>query len=163
MTRSFDVFFDLRLNKRLSKHSKCLWFEVPSCSLWCRCNEWCHMVSEAFAIIGSGNGLVHDARKAIIWRNACLVSVGPSGQLSLEFDWKCNHFHPTKCIRKCCQHHDGHFVQAGLNVSTLCVGIYFSKQKYISSFLSFLDTGMLNSLRLSEAYMGRKTNHHWFR
>ena len=30
----FDVFFDLRLNKRLSKQSKRRWFETPSRSLW---------------------------------------------------------------------------------------------------------------------------------
>ena len=34
VTRSFDVFFDLRLNKRLSKQSWCWWFETPSRSLW---------------------------------------------------------------------------------------------------------------------------------
>ena len=34
VTRSFDVFFDLRLNKRLSKQSWCRWFETPSWSLW---------------------------------------------------------------------------------------------------------------------------------
>ena len=39
VTRSFDVFFDLRLYKRLSKQSICWWFEMPSCSLWHYCNE----------------------------------------------------------------------------------------------------------------------------
>ena len=34
VTRSFDVFFDLRLNKRLSKQWWGWWFETPSCSLW---------------------------------------------------------------------------------------------------------------------------------
>ena len=34
VTRSFDVFFDLRLNKRLSKQSWGWWFETPSSSLW---------------------------------------------------------------------------------------------------------------------------------
>ena len=34
VTRSFDVFFDLRLNKRLSKQSWGWWFETPSRSLW---------------------------------------------------------------------------------------------------------------------------------
>ena len=34
MTRSFDVFLDLRLKKRLSKQSWGWWFETPSCSLW---------------------------------------------------------------------------------------------------------------------------------
>ena len=34
VTWRFDVFFDLRLNKRLSKQSRCRWFQTPSCSLW---------------------------------------------------------------------------------------------------------------------------------
>ena len=34
VTRNFDVFFDLRLNKRLSKQSWGWWFETPSRSLW---------------------------------------------------------------------------------------------------------------------------------
>ena len=34
VTRSFDVFFDLRLNKGLSKQSWGRWFETLSCSLW---------------------------------------------------------------------------------------------------------------------------------
>ena len=33
VTRSFDVFFDLRLNKRLSKQSRGWWFETLSCPL----------------------------------------------------------------------------------------------------------------------------------
>ena len=39
VTRNFDVFFDPRLNKRLSKHSWGWWFEMPSGSLWRHCNE----------------------------------------------------------------------------------------------------------------------------
>ena len=37
----FDVFFDLRLAKRLSKQSRHRWFETPSNSLWhqCGCNS----------------------------------------------------------------------------------------------------------------------------
>ena len=34
VTRSFDVFFNLRLNKRLSKQSWGWWFEMPSRPLW---------------------------------------------------------------------------------------------------------------------------------
>ena len=37
--RSFDVFFDLRMNKRLSKQSWGWCFEMPSSSLWLHCNE----------------------------------------------------------------------------------------------------------------------------
>ena len=39
VTRSFDVIFDLCLNKRLNKQPWYWWFETPSCSLWCQCNE----------------------------------------------------------------------------------------------------------------------------
>ena len=38
VTRSFDVFFDLRLNKQLNKHSWGWWFETLSHSLWRHCN-----------------------------------------------------------------------------------------------------------------------------
>ena len=38
VTRSFDVFFDLRPNKRLSKQSWGWWFETSSCPLWHNCN-----------------------------------------------------------------------------------------------------------------------------
>ena len=37
VTRSFDVFFDFRLNKRLSKQTRRRWFETPSRSLWRHC------------------------------------------------------------------------------------------------------------------------------
>ena len=39
VTRSFDGFFDLSLNKRLSKQSWDWWFETPSCPLWRHCND----------------------------------------------------------------------------------------------------------------------------
>ena len=35
---SFDVFFELHLNKRLSKQWWRWWFDTPSCPLWCHCN-----------------------------------------------------------------------------------------------------------------------------
>ena len=38
VTRSFDIFFDLRLNKRLSKQSWGWWFETLSHPLWRHCN-----------------------------------------------------------------------------------------------------------------------------
>ena len=39
VTRSCDVFFDLRLNKRLNKQPWGWWFEMPSWSLWRQCND----------------------------------------------------------------------------------------------------------------------------
>ena len=38
VTRSFDVFFDLRPNKRLSKQWWGWWFEMVSSPLWRHCN-----------------------------------------------------------------------------------------------------------------------------
>ena len=38
VARSIGVFFNLRLNKLLSKQSIRRWFETPSCSLWRHCN-----------------------------------------------------------------------------------------------------------------------------
>ena len=40
VTRGFDAFFDLRLNKRLSKQLWGWWFETPSCSLWRQRNAY---------------------------------------------------------------------------------------------------------------------------
>ena len=39
VTRSFDVFFDLRLNKRLSKQPRGWWFQTQLWSLWRHCND----------------------------------------------------------------------------------------------------------------------------
>ena len=42
VTRSFDVFFDLHPNKRLSKQWWGWWFETPSCQIWRHCYEALH-------------------------------------------------------------------------------------------------------------------------
>ena len=38
VTRSFDISFDRRLHKWLSKQSRGWWLEMPSHALWCHCN-----------------------------------------------------------------------------------------------------------------------------
>ena len=40
VARSFHVFLDLRLNKRLSKQSWGWLFETPFCPLWRHCNAF---------------------------------------------------------------------------------------------------------------------------
>ena len=50
VTRSFDVFFDLRLNTRLSKQLRRRWFKTPSRSLWRHCNVNSTPCSQALAI-----------------------------------------------------------------------------------------------------------------
>ena len=47
VTRSFGVFFDLRLNKRLSKQQWGWWIETPSWSLWRQCYEGLREISSA--------------------------------------------------------------------------------------------------------------------
>ena len=42
VTRSFDVFFDLHPNKRLSGQEWCWWFETQLCPLWYHPNETCY-------------------------------------------------------------------------------------------------------------------------
>ena len=56
VTRSFDVFLDVRLNKRFSKQSWCLWFETPSRPLWRHCKA-----SDAYSanILNSGDVELH--------------------------------------------------------------------------------------------------------
>ena len=43
--RSFDVFFDLRLNKRLGKQARSWWLETPSGPLWRHSDCSCDLVS----------------------------------------------------------------------------------------------------------------------
>ena len=46
-------FFDLRLNKRLTKQWWGWWFEMPSCPLWCYSNGYCaspHQISGEYLI-----------------------------------------------------------------------------------------------------------------
>ena len=62
----FDVFFDLRLDKRFSKQSRRRWFETPSHALWCHCNELAillhresalQMIVDVFFVICQNNQL----------------------------------------------------------------------------------------------------------
>ena len=65
---SFDVFFDLRLNKRFNKLWRRWWFETPSHSLWCHCNalEICSIVIKLFMI---------SWEKKVPWNNKPLRTV----------------------------------------------------------------------------------------
>ena len=45
VTGSFDIIFDMHLNKRLSKQSRGWWFETPLCPLWRHCNVFHHSIN----------------------------------------------------------------------------------------------------------------------
>ena len=75
-TRSFDVFFDQRPNKRLSKQTWGWWFETHSPPLWRHSNEiietqTCIHYPMNWVVIGSGNGLApkRQGRSVFFWTN----------------------------------------------------------------------------------------------
>ena len=55
VTRSFDIFFDLRLNKRLSEQPCGQWFEMPLWSLWRHCNVCGHEALFLYTILIGSN------------------------------------------------------------------------------------------------------------
>ena len=86
VTRSFDVFFDLRLNKRLSKKSWGWWFETPSSLLWRHCNAtwgldvwkllnvFAHRILSLENLIRNGNASIASMQATFtsqIWMSTC--------------------------------------------------------------------------------------------
>ena len=73
VTRSFDVFFDLRLNKQSSEESWDGWFETPSRPLWCHCNVTCQVVNprwrESILTVVIHNYLCTNLRVQEQWTN----------------------------------------------------------------------------------------------
>ena len=72
VTRSFDVFFDLHLNKRLSKQLWRWWFETPSRSLWRHCSvirtsESSHTFSRITTILYARKHTISCTRTWLIW------------------------------------------------------------------------------------------------
>ena len=73
-TRSFDVFFDLRLNKHLSKQSWGWWFQTPTRPLWRNRNEfkitaaphWGHSIN----IVGVLQMKARNRLSTLIWKTA---------------------------------------------------------------------------------------------
>ena len=79
VTRSFDVYFDLHLNKRLCKQSIRHLFEMPSCSLWRQCNGWYRLrpvgSNSIYDDISSAKPKERCQKK--IWRNLEMIWVCP--------------------------------------------------------------------------------------
>ena len=83
VTRSFDIFFDLRLNKRLSKQSWGWWFEIPLCPLWCHCND------ELLKLCPQLDGCIiipppNEVGGGVYWIHLVRPSVRPSVRLSVD-------------------------------------------------------------------------------
>ena len=87
VTQSLDVFYDLRMNKRLSKQSWGWWFETPSDLLWRHCNDFHnfstlthwgrvkHICDSKLTVIGSDIGLLPGRWQSIIWANAEILII----------------------------------------------------------------------------------------
>ena len=73
VARSFDVFFDLCLNKRFSKQWRCWWFETPwwrQCNVVLRfCIQWLHYNSLTIQTIHNG------VRERLLWLSWCLITI----------------------------------------------------------------------------------------
>ena len=78
-------FFDLRLNKRLSKQSRHRWFETPSCSLWRHFNDigtylwfWCTLFRHVLQL-----------DKTVIHNSSCFRILSISWHVeSYEVSWQ---------------------------------------------------------------------------
>ena len=87
---SVYVFFDLHMNKWLSKQSKHRWFETPSLSLWRHCNDMvqCFILCVC-ALLRFGTVQVCPCYSALFnchWRKMVIVAqVGPSKPLCKIF------------------------------------------------------------------------------
>ena len=101
--RSFDAFFDLRLNKRLSKQPWGWWFKTPSCSLWRQCN-----VIWLFSIVGPW-----------LWPQHFMIQCQPRWQKSLSQ-------HMLMCTRvlRICWDVEGELNH--INDKTVHMGDYFA-------------------------------------
>ena len=84
VARSFHVFFDLRLNKRLSKQSWGWWFEMPQHQLWRHCNAF-HILSCLGKNAPISIFFQHAYCYILSLRNKCHKS-------HFEFAWKFYHF-----------------------------------------------------------------------
>ena len=86
VTRSVDVFFDLRLNSRLSKQWWGWWFETPSHPLWRHCNVlpawWGNRATSIWVNVGSGNGMLPAAPSH--YPNQCLLVICKVCRILLE-------------------------------------------------------------------------------
>ena len=82
VTRSFDVFFDLCLNKRLRKQSWGWWFETLSRPLWRHCNdmepllEACNIlkIEDTFELICLGF-IINKYMLSIYWRGTVVYNL----------------------------------------------------------------------------------------
>ena len=105
VTRSFDVFFDLRLNKRLSKQPWGWWFETPEWSLWRHHNvfvlTW-FMIAASQALSKSKVMLQYCCNKAELYPEIiaanCTASVSITDMMT--YSWSLSAMFPRNTLTK---------------------------------------------------------------
>ena len=68
--RSFDVFFDLRLNKRLSKQSWGWWLVAKWHPQWCQCSDF---IFARYINVGTKWHFKDNVYKCIFWNENCHI------------------------------------------------------------------------------------------
>ena len=116
VTQSFDIFFDLRLNKRLSKQSIRWSFKTSSCSLRRHCNVY--KPRDTAVIVES----------ALIWTDDCLWSGAYLVPRHRQPPWRRS---PIADINKPQCHIHGIWRTSDILVNILLGGIYKLKYTYL--------------------------------
>ena len=93
VTRSFDVYFDLRLNKRLCKQSGGWWFETLLCPLWRHSNEIKQNVHKVTAVSSKSQCFLY------------IPGARPTKHISIEFEIRWN-FKTLLCKIYAADHND---------------------------------------------------------
>ena len=124
VTRSFDVVFDLRLTKRLSKQSQARWFETPSCPLWRHSNDVLYPSSVAKHIQQIPWNIHMDG--LVFYTSFCLT-------LSMKLKTCSNFFISVSLLLSLDIKHIDTALSVSIYVDTLCSQIKecFSKYSYI--------------------------------
>ena len=128
VTRSFDVYFDLRPNKWLSKQSWGWWFETLSCSLWRHRNGLISFwvlnlspLSAAYMRRWTGSALVQimacrlNGAKPLSKPVLTYCQLDPKERISMKFYLKVKYFHSRKCVWTNRLWNGGHFVQGEMS------------------------------------------------
>ena len=133
--RSFDVFCDLRLNKRLSKQSWGWWIETQSRPLCRHCNDFTKPFSGIGACYNSCltqfnrhyfqpiSTAAMEEHVPTLWCSDDLTHSGGVAHSCVRNPTTIvsnngKHFHSRKCMWKCCVENGGHFVSAPICENT---------------------------------------------
>ena len=155
VTRSFDVFFDLRLNKRLSKQAWGWWFETPTYSLWRQCN--------VMANVSITNAWVNPSWP--MWRHTC-------GSILFQ-EIACCLMAPSHCLTQCWlivgflwHTREGniwwrHQMETFAALLALCVGNSPNTGEFPSQKLVMQSFGVVFDLRLNKC-LSKQSWRRWF-